>query len=52
VPTWTLHAVAEVGGQVIHDVQQEAEIVDVVHVDGLGFGGDGPQLVLVRVLHA
>lgn len=49
--TWTLHAVAQVDGQVVHDVQQELEVVDVVHVDVLGVGGDGPQLVLIGVLH-
>ena len=50
--TWTLDAVADVVRQVVHDVQQEGEVLDVVHVDDLRRGGDGPQLVHVRVLHA
>uniref|UniRef100_A0A3P9P9R6 Crooked neck pre-mRNA splicing factor 1 n=1 Tax=Poecilia reticulata TaxID=8081 RepID=A0A3P9P9R6_POERE len=51
-PTWALHAVAQVAGQVVHDVQQEAEVGHVVHVDLVRVGGDGAQLVLVGVLHA
>lgn len=50
-PTWTLDTVTQVDAEVVNDVQQELEVVDVVHVDFIGVGGDGPQLVLVSVLH-
>lgn len=50
-PTWTLDAVTQVVGDVVNDVHQELEVVDVVHVDLIGVGGDGPQLVLIGVLY-
>lgn len=50
-PTRALDAVTQVDGEVVHNVHQELEVVDVVHVNAVGFGGNGPQLVLVGVLH-
>lgn len=51
IDTWTLDTVTQVVRQVVHDVQQEGEVSHVVHVDVIGIRSDGPQLVLICVLH-
>lgn len=49
--TWSFDAVTEIDGEVIDDVQQEGEVINIVHVDIIRVGGNGPQLILVSVLH-
>lgn len=51
IPTWTFDAVTQVGAEVVNDIQQELKVVDIVHVNFVRVGGDGPQLVLVCVFH-
>lgn len=49
--TSALHAVAEVDGEVIHNVKQEGEVVHIVHVDLIWVCGDGLQLILIGIFN-
>lgn len=52
VHTWSFHAITEVVGELIHNVQQEGEVSHVVHVNDLWVRGNGTQLVFISILHA
>lgn len=49
--TWSFDTITEIYGEVIDDVQQEGEVINVVHVDVLWIWGNGPQLILISILH-
>lgn len=49
--TWSFDTITEIYGEVINDVQHEGEVIHVVHMDLIGFRGNGPQLILVSILH-
>lgn len=49
--TRSFNAVTEINGEVINDVQQEGEVIYIVHVDLIRVSGNGPQLVLVSIFH-
>lgn len=51
IRTWSLHAVAEVLGEIVHDVQQEREVGYIVHMNFVWVCSDGPQLIFLSILN-
>lgn len=49
--TWSLDTVTEVVSKVVDDVQQEGEVSHIVHVNTIRITGNGPQLILISILH-
>lgn len=49
--TWSLDTVTEVISEIVHNVQQEGEVSHVVHVNFIWISGNGPQLILICILH-
>lgn len=48
---FTFYTITEIYGEVIDNVQHEGEVINVVHVNLIRFRGNGPQLILISVLH-